>query len=426
MTLFLRVLALVFVLLCFVTVVSAESDTSRIPQLINALDDENVRYGASLALARLGSEAVPALQKSLTSGKPEQQVWAAFTLGEIGPAARRAVDDLTQALEKKSDEALRAAAAQALGRIGPEAARSTDALARRLTDEKAQVRRQSAVALGKIGAAAARSAPALIAALPDHRVRNEARVALLQIGKPATAAMLKVLADDNVRFDVATILLKVDAEKAKRNRVYRPTAADLNSLRLVLHDPMRSAAERTPAADALASVGLKGIGVLITAFEKPAIAETAAAAFATAGPAAVAPLVDALKHEQPGVRAAAADALGHIGPAASKSIPALVRAMQDDDRDIRYRAVRALDRFGVKASPAVPDLVALMLDSSQREPARQWAIMALVNTHPVAAEAVVKGLIKASQDKGNYGVSQLARTQVRRIDPKAAEAAGIR
>ena len=75
---------------------------------------------------------------------------------------------------------------------------------------------------------------------------------------------------------------------------------------------------------------------------------------------------------------------------------------------------------------AVPDLVELMLDSKQREPARQWAIMTLINVHPVAHDVVVKGLIKASQDKGNYGVSSLARLQVRKIDRDAAEAAGVR
>lgn len=425
MTLLLRVLP-VCALLCFVPRVRAELGAGQIPQLISALDDENVRYGASLALARLGKEAVPALRKSLTSGKPDQRVWSAYTLGEIGAEAKAAVGDLTKALENKREGALRAAAAQALGRIGPDAASSTDALEKRLRDENPQVRQQSAEALGRIGPAAAKATTALIAALKDHDARDEARTALILIGEPAADAVQKALSDDSVRFDAAVVLMKIAVEKGRENQVDQPTVSDLKSLRLVLRDPKRPAAERATAAAALASLGEDGFAVLVSAFEEPAIAETAAAAFAGVGAQAVPPLVEALQHEQPGVRGAAAHALGHIGPAASKSIPALVRAMEDQDHDIRYRAVRALDRFGVKAAPAVPDLVSLLLDTSQREPARQWAIMALVNAHAVEPKAVVEGLIKASQDQSNYGVRQLAGTQVKKLDPEAAKKAGIR
>jgi HEAT repeat protein len=426
MTLLLQVLAPAVVLFGFVAELPADSAPSRIPQLIKALDDENVRYGASIALAQLGNEAVRALQESLVSDKPDRRVWAAYTLGEIGPAAKSAIDDLTKALGDTSDATLRAAAAQALGRIGPAAASSVSLLTERLTDENTQVRRQSAVALGRIGPAAADAAPGLITALKDHQLRAAARTALIQIGKPAADAILESLDDDNLRFDAAAILLQVDSEKARQTGVDKPTPADLTSLRLVLHDPARSPPERTRAAMALASLGTQGIDILITAFEDPAIAGTAAAAFVRVGHDGVAPLIDALAHEQPGVRGAATDALGSIGPEANESVPHLVSLFRDDDHDVRYRAVRALDRFGETVAPAVPDLIKLMLDSKQREPARQWAIMTLVNVHSVAHDAVVQGLIKASQDKGNYGVSSLARQQVRKIDRDAAEAAGVR
>jgi HEAT repeat protein len=209
--------------------------------------------------------------------------------------------------------------------------------------------------------------------------------------------------------------------------VDKPTDADLPSLRIVLHDTTRSPPERATAATGLASLGPQGIGSLIKAFEDETIATTATAAFASVDPAAVAPLIEALAHEQPEVRAAVANALGYIGPAAAgKSLPHLVKLLKDDDHDVRYCAVRALDMFNQNAAPAIPDLIELMHDSSQRELARQWAIMALVDMHPAAHDAIVKGLIKASQNKENYGVSSLARQQVRKIDLKAAEAAGVR
>ena len=394
MTLLIRVLTPAILLFCFVAELSADSDASRIPQLIKALGDRNVRYGAAIAFAQLGSEAVPALRKSLASDEPEPRVWAAYTLGEIGPAAKAAVGDLKKALGNKSDAALRAAAAQALGTIGP---------------------------------AAGKAAPALVATLKDQQVRADARTALIRLGKPAAAALQESLADDGVRFDAAAVLLRGDVEKARQSGVDKPTDADLPSLRIVLHDTTRSPPERAAAAKGLASLGPQGIGILIKAFEDETIATTATAAFASVDPAAVAPLIEALTHEQPDVRAAVANALGYIGPAAAgKSLPHLVKLLKDDDHDVRYCAVRALDMFNQNAAPAIPDLIELMHDSSQRELARQWAIMALVDMHPAAHDAIVKGLIKASQNKENYGVSSLARQQVRKIDLKAAEAAGVR
>ena len=48
--------------------------------------------------------------------------------------------------------------------------------------------------------------------------------------------------------------------------------------------------------------------------------------------------------------------------------------------------------------------------------------VALPETH----EAAVKALIEASKEETNYGVRQLARQQLLKIDRKAAEAAGIK
>ncbi|HIK91679.1 MAG TPA: PBS lyase, partial [Planctomycetes bacterium] len=135
---------------------AADSAPDRIPVLIAALDNPGVRYGASVALTRLGTKAVPALQMSLQSGKGEVPVWSAYTLGQIGPAAQTAVTDLIRALAS-SDDALRAAAAQALGRIGPPsaAAAAVDSLSMAVTDPQHNVRSSAVVALGQIGPAAA-------------------------------------------------------------------------------------------------------------------------------------------------------------------------------------------------------------------------------------------------------------------------------
>jgi HEAT repeat protein len=399
------------------------SAAEQIPLLIKALGDANNRQGASVALVKLGETAVPALRKSLLAEKPDVRVWAAYTLGKIGSAAKSAGGDLAKALAD-SDPALRAVAAQSLGKIGTTDA--IDALAGLLHDESYQVRRRAALTLGQLGSSAHPATAKLIAVLSDHRLRPFVRDALIMIG-PSTAKQLSDSLDDvDIRFDVAIVLRSVDPSKAKQLGLDRPTAADLPSLRGVLFDTTRQPDQRSMAAKFLAELGEEGFAVLIEAFEQPPIARTAASAFSKAGSPAVSSLVEVLSHKQPEIRATAADALGHIGPRASDALPALIRLLTDPDRAVRYHAVRALHEFGSKAKPAVPALTEVVLDPKENESARKWAIKTLLMTRPETHAAVVKALVDASDEKTNYGVRQLAREKLREIDPEAAKAAGIR
>jgi HEAT repeat protein len=82
------------------------------------------------------------------------------------------------------------------------------------------------------------------------------------------------------------------------------------------------------------------------------VAMAAAGSLARIGPGAenaILPLVHLLRSGRPGlVRAAAADALGAIGPRASTAGPVLRRIAADSDEDPRVRsaAAAALDRIG--------------------------------------------------------------------------------
>jgi HEAT repeat protein len=234
------------------------------------------------------------------------------------------------------------------------------------------------------------------------------------------------LGDDNVRFDASNVLRAVDPRRAKELGLDQPAAADLQSLRLVLDDAQRQPAECEAAAKALAALGDAGCAVLISAFENPRVAPIAARAFRVAAPSAVRLLLAALAHEVPAVRASAAEALGQLGAPAGDAAAQLVPLLKDSDRDVRYRAVRALHEFGPRAAPAVAALSEVILNPQELEPTRQWGIKTLVVSLPDTHDAVVKALIAAANDKGNYGVSQLARQQLLKIDAQAAAAAGIR
>lgn len=413
-----RWLALFAALAC-----GSTSRADQLPVLIQALGDANVRQGASAALVKLGDAAVPALRKSLASKEPDVRVWSAFTLGEIGPAAKSASGELVKALAD-SDQSLRSAAAQALGKIGT--ADAVPALAKALCDEHEPVRLHAVVALGQIGPASHPATKQLIAVLSDHSLRPAARGALIDIGPSTVDSLVEALDDDSIRFDVAAVLREVDPAEAEKIGLGKPTAADLPSLRTVLFDGTRQPDEHAAAAQSLATLGDEGFAVLIEAFSQPEIARAAAGAFSKAGPCAVSALADVLVHEQPEVRGSAADALGHMGPVAGCSAAGLCDLLKDKDRNVRYRAVRALHELGPKAKPAVGELTALILNAKELEPARQWAIKTLIVTLPETHDAVVKALVEASKEETNYGVRQLARQQLKKIDPDAAKAADIK
>ncbi len=138
------------------------------------------------------------------------------------------------------------------------------------------------------------------------------------------------------------------------------------------------------------------------------------------GPVAVEPLVEALGHEDPGIRERAAYALGLLGEGGAPAAMDLARAMNDPSEDVRSwaawslgligeagavgvddlraalfdpddwvrrHAVESLGRLGPAAHPAIPDVVALL----EREPygtVKDVAIEALAGFGPAAAEAV--------------------------------------
>lgn len=87
----------------------------------------------------------------------------------------------------------------------------------------------------------------------------------------------------------------------------------------------------------------------------------AAAALRDSG-SAVPSLVEGLKDKDAGVRAAAAEVLGKMGPAASESVPDLIAALDDEDAEVRETAKAALG--GMKDPRAVRPLI----ESFRRKP----------------------------------------------------------
>jgi HEAT repeat protein len=141
-----------------------------------------------LALAAVSAAAedrsgeVPGLLLSLKAPEASVRAGAARTLGEIGPAAKDGVADLSAAL-KDPDKDVRQNAAQALGNIGPAAQPAAAPLSAALRDSQWQVRRAAAYALGRLGT---RDVEAALKGARDDQnesVRKAAKASLDQVKK---------------------------------------------------------------------------------------------------------------------------------------------------------------------------------------------------------------------------------------------------
>jgi HEAT repeat protein len=114
----------------------------------------------------------------------------------------------------------------------------------------------------------------------------------------------------------------------------------------------------------------------------------------------------ALQDESPGVRAAAADALGRLGRAARPAVGPLIAALRDKDGAVRISALRAVGQLGPLARDAVAPLRSLLSAPSVRERALAATALGQIGE---AADPAVPDLILATADRHpGVGLSALA------------------
>jgi HEAT repeat protein len=201
--------------MCVCAVLAQQAPSGRakdIPRWIKELKhkDPSVRWYAAYALGQLGpaaAEAVGPLRKMLPRGsEPDEYVHGtvAWAIGRIGPAARPAIPELIQCLGSELDAAQRAQsvhdsarrnAAWALGQFGPAARVATAELVKLLDDQDPVVRVQAAAALWKIDRRG-EAAPTLLEVLRSRQGNGPyaAAVALGELG-PDVPGALKGLAE---------------------------------------------------------------------------------------------------------------------------------------------------------------------------------------------------------------------------------------
>jgi len=221
------------------------NDTRAIDPLIRALEDKefDVEYQAAKALEKIREPAVEPLIRALKDNNSNVRWEAADILGAIGNSSAadplfEATKDKDSIVQKVSAQALakfgdiratepliellksdsawdRADAADALGELND--SRAVEPLISALDDEKGFVQESAAEALGKIRDA--RAVEPLIQAIKynsDYAVQEKSRDALIEIGEPATDALIVALNDSDkwVRYHAAYCLAYANDAKA--------------------------------------------------------------------------------------------------------------------------------------------------------------------------------------------------------------------
>ncbi len=280
-------------------------DEAAVGPLIGALgnDDAAVRQGVIDTLARAGAPAVPALTEALEDGRYHTRLGAAEVLGRIGWVPATEGETIRYLIAKEQWASV--------AEVGPGA---VEPLMRMLNDPDSAVQMGAARALGMIGA------PAVTRLIRELEVEQDGRQrkaieALKLIGEPAVAPLIDALQD-------------------------------------------REWHVRLGAARALVGIGDAAVERLVLALRNgpPVIRMGAAATLGKIGsPAAIAPLTDALLHDDPRVGRVAVRALGMMGEAA---VTPLLRVLREGNDDARRGAVAALVLIGAPAAGLLPGALA--------------------------------------------------------------------
>lgn len=314
----------------------------------------------------------------------------AAALGNLGPASRPAIPELTELLQEGVPDPLRATAAAALAKIGTDGSgpgqRVRSALvALWLAPAQARhVRVRIAYALARLKIDAPGLAgflTATVVAGEDVALRTAAAEALGWCGKQQP--------------DVVPALLTA-ALTDKQEEVRQEADAVLSRLGLSRADSARLCAGQ---------------------LRDSAYAEKA---LRHAGPLAVPGLLHVLKTSDTETRMKALRTLGCLGELAAAAAREVSRALHDPDLGLRLAAAKSLWNITRKAEDVVPALVGLLegkaaaADEEARRRFLQTVIEALGRIGP-AARAAVPALTKKTRDP-NRLVSESAVSALRAID----------
>jgi len=323
--------------------------------------EAELRVGAIEGLSRLGADkerTVPVLIEALGANELDVRRAAVSALAECGPDALQAVPELISMVETKelpgeqalAVSALRGSAAYALGEIGPAASKALDALVKAYREDNSFISYNAMVALASLGPVAKKVVPILVEQLnsalhpgpgmirPFGLLRELARPAIPRLldilfsekgmSRTAAACALGEIGDDEIIVDALWAAATTDFSRTVRAAVAsvlgKVAPDQISRLRKALADELDELLAgdellgKLHAAHAIARLedGDRGVNLLIGV----ASDRNAMCAF----------------------RQKAARSLGELGPLAKSVLPSLRDVARERDPSIRSQAKRAI------------------------------------------------------------------------------------
>ncbi|NLY00226.1 MAG: sigma-70 family RNA polymerase sigma factor [Rhodopirellula sp.] len=376
---------------------------SAVPELVSLLQDPcwEVRHASVRALKRIGPEskvAIPELFALYRNAqlRPHLRQDIAATLVSLGPC-----DEAISALKeifRDPDTIVVAIALAGLVDFGPDAQWAVADLISLLSHKDRCVRRDAAEVLGSIGPDATSAVPSLtllLGASSDWDVRTHAARSLGQIArgaKEAVQALAKLLADPrgDAR-DLRCIALNSLARIGPAARLAVPDVATLLS-----SDQPRLA---SAAALALGRIGTPSDSDLRHLLQqclstdcRPGVQAAAASSLATLGHDLSSNLdvvTRLLNSFPPSVldadtgntyhQSLALDVLGHLGPAAAKTLPQILRFGQGHRyrlfRDLILDTIRRIDNTENRVHKGRMDFLKVWLNPAKPVLELRWAFL---------------------------------------------------
>lgn len=343
----------------------AQAQETSLASLIEQLnsDKPGTRLDAATDIAAMGPfarKAVPALSKNLDPSNLPLAYECLIALGNIGPLAGSATEDVAAIAEKAGP--LQATALDALRKMGQAAQIDLNAVQKLVSSENDAVAVAAARCLGAIEERPDNNdLPArLVRALSSDRssVRNAATAGLVEFGAQSVSALSKAVRSEDSRVQMSACLAasRIGATAVELT----PDLLELlkTDNKVLLRQAIRALGRLAgDAADVLPAVKpfLKSESAALRAFALDALAEYGDAA-ADSVPAVIGMLNN---DDSVIVRVAAASALGRIGAGQPEAATALVRAIKDAHGGVTIRAANSLAQIG---SVAVEPLTGLIAD----------------------------------------------------------------
>ncbi|MDP7420831.1 MAG: HEAT repeat domain-containing protein [bacterium] len=354
------------------------------------------RRQAAEDLEKIGEDCVPYLESNLAQENEDVRYWATIILARIGKSGLIPL----MKLFKDSDKKMRAFATRALGETGDK--RVVPALIQALADSSWSVRKNAAASLIQMGTIALK--PVAQALKNDNEdIRYWATKVLGAMGSSGIEPLLVLLKKGNkdMRFfaaealgdvnDIKGINALIKALSDNSWSVRKNAAKSLQNLGKDAVDPLSKALQsessdiRYWVATILGRIGQETIMALLSQLkdEDNETRRLTRKVLDNMGSDAVEPLIEALKSNSREMRRNAAEALGNTRD--TRSIQPLIKSLADKSWFVRKNASEALEEMGNKAVPQLTTALALQNEDIQYWVTRILGNIGVTDVNPLAA-----------------------------------------